>query len=102
MTFKVHITARAVVELERIHDELSAYSAAVADRTVDLIKQSILEISQFPRPYVLAPEAESATIERRHMVVGNHRVLYTIQDDAVRIYTIVHTSQRSVNPKDFT
>ena len=77
MTFEIHVYPRAVYDLDRIHDYLSDYSIAAADHTCDLIQHAIFELRGFPRRYAQAPESRHCSIELRHLIVGNYRVIFT-------------------------
>ena len=100
MSFTINMHARAMAELDAIHDSLSAYSETAADRTYALIKDGILGLSDFPRRYAIAPESERSSIEVRHLIIGNYRVLYSIIGATVSVWRVVHGARRAIDPID--
>ncbi len=101
MIFALRFNPRAAADIEEIHDFLAAYSSAAADQTLDLIQQAISGLREFPRRYAVAPESEKASIELRHLIVGNYRVIYSILGNVVFVYRVVHATRRTLNPMDF-
>jgi plasmid stabilization system protein ParE len=100
MTYIIDFIPRADADLDAVHESLSAYSERTADKTVLLIKDAILSLSDFPRRFAVAPESLGASIEIRHLVVGNYRVLYQIIGDKVQVMRIVHAAQDTLKPID--
>jgi plasmid stabilization system protein ParE len=100
MSFVIDMRPAALADLNNIQGSLSAYSEQTADRTYALIKDGILSLEDFPRRFALAPESSRATIEIRHLVIGNYRVIYTIAYEAVRVLRIVHAAQKPLDPKE--
>ena len=100
MSFLIDIRPAAEADLNDIHERLSAYSEDTGNRTYSLLKDAICSLQEFPRRFALAPESTGATLEVRHLVVGNYRVLYTIIGNVVRVARVVHGAQRSLDPKE--
>ena len=102
MTFQIHIQGNAVVDLESIHEYLSAYSQDAAERTYASVKQAILGLAEFPRRYAVAPESARASVEIRHLIVGNYRILYSIIGETVTVRRVVHAAKDLMDPMELT
>jgi plasmid stabilization system protein ParE len=99
MKFDIDIHPRAVSDLEEIVSYIGAYSSDAADRTYLLIKHGIVSLSDFPRRCAKAPESSRTSLELRHLIIGNYRVLYSIIGNKVHVWRIVHAAQ-TINPAE--
>jgi plasmid stabilization system protein ParE len=98
MRFKIDVHPQAVSELEGIHAYLSEFSSDAADRTFLLLKHGIVSLSDFPRRCPQAPESVGASVEIRHLVVGNYRILFSIIGQTVHIWRVRHGAQDHLDP----
>jgi toxin ParE1/3/4 len=99
MTFVVYVRPRALAELQEIQGFLAEQSPAAADHVFAMIKHAILSLSEFPRRCALAREDPRSSVELRHLIVGNHRVLFYIVGDVVTVCRVVHAAQ-DLDPSD--
>ena len=95
------IEDEAVADLDSIHEFLSAYSEASAERVYEELKRKILSLDRFPRRCPQAPESARSTIELRHLLVGNHRVIFSILGTTVHVYRVVSAARGPLDPSHF-
>lgn len=90
MIKSVKVTPKAEMDLLTIWSYIADNNIEAADRIVDTIEESFVNISLHPhigRRSVHYPE------EMRYVVVGKHLVIYGVTDEDVLIYRIVHSSR---------
>ena len=93
MTYHIHVTASAAVDMVSMHGDLSVISPELAERVYMMIEKAIASLSEFPKRYALAPEAAIHGKEIRQLVVGNYRILYMVVIGTVSIARVRHTAQ---------
>ena len=98
MTYRIHITAAAVADMEAIHAHVAETSPEAAERAYTLIENAISSLTDFPKRYALAPEAATHEKEVRQMVVGRYRVLFMVIIETVNILRVRHTAQAPLMP----
>ena len=101
MKFTLDIHPRAIADLDEIHAQLADYSPDAADRIYTMIKHGVLSLSDFPRRCPQAPESARASIEMRHLIVGNYRVIFTIIGRTVHVWCIRHAARDMFDPSEF-
>ena len=96
---EVRWTPQAADDLEAITDFIATDSPHYASLFVIDVFSAIERIQMFPRSGRVVPEAQSADI--REIVLGNYRVVYRLQNDAVVVLTVWHGS-RLLDPSRLT
>jgi toxin ParE1/3/4 len=85
------VTARA--QLDAAADYIATDSPSAADAFVRRIDESVARLASFPRMGKLI--AETSDRERRELIVGRYRVVYSLSDDVVRILRVRHGARRA-------
>ncbi len=83
--FKIETLASANDEIENIIDYIALDSIVNALNWYDNIKEKIRSLETMPERCPKAPENELVDFTIYHLVIGNYRVLYRIERDAVQI-----------------
>jgi len=83
--YKIETLASANDEIENIIDYIALDSIVNALNWYDNIKEKIRSLETMPERCPKAPENELANFTIYHLIIGNYRVLYRIQNDAVQI-----------------
>lgn len=90
---EVIFSARAIRDIERIHDYIAKESVRYADGQVRRILNAADLIETFPRGGRTVPEIEHPAF--REVIVGNYRIVYFIGgDDRAEILTVFHGRRR--------
>ncbi len=91
--FKVNIPNSVI-------DEIEYYVARIADDSVDnaiewyqAIEQKIYTLDEFPARCPIADENQFYDIEIRHLIFGDYRIIFRIEDMTVQILHVKHGSQ---------
>jgi plasmid stabilization system protein ParE len=104
MTYRVKIAAAAEREAYEIFDWLLAKTRQHAPRWLDGWFVACHSLAEFPRRCPLAPEAEEAKRDVRHLLYGTrsnaYRILFLIQNDVVHILHVRHGARRRMNPDE--
>jgi toxin ParE1/3/4 len=87
---RVEISTRAERELQGIKDRIARDSAQRASAFVVEITNLILGLEIFPLRGSTVPERPLAKQGYRHLVHGEYRVIYGIEDGVVWVVRVIH------------
>src|SRR5688572_26613184 len=97
MAHAVHITARALREIDGALDWLAERSRAVAVRWHERLMQAVRSLENNPERCALAPESEWYPGEVRQLLHGKgrgvYRILFEVRGDTVYILRVRHSAQ---------
>lgn len=100
MTYhEVIVQPRAEREIRETHRFLATTSPASAERWLNGISKAVLSLEEMPGRCPLAPEAVHFKRRIRHLIHGNHRILFFVTGRHVRVLTIRHTSRKPLKRK---
>jgi plasmid stabilization system protein ParE len=88
---KLTWTAKALSDLERLHDFLSPVSRQAAVRTVQALAAAPTRLLDYPR--IGEALGEFAPREVRRILVGGYEIRYEIKDDAITVLRLWHTRE---------
>jgi toxin ParE1/3/4 len=89
-TYKVLLTRHAQGDLAEIYDYISSDSPENAAAFVLTIEERVVSLVTMPERAPLIPENELLGTGHRHLVHGNYRIIFRIQDDSVFVLRIIH------------
>jgi plasmid stabilization system protein ParE len=106
MKYKLVVSARAEQDRDRAFEWYSAnYSPEYAVRWYEVISKAMLSIVQNPQLCHRARENQSVSFDLYEVLFGKrrskHRILFTLEDDAVVILHIRHSARRDLTEDDF-
>ena len=91
---KVVWSAWALQQLEEIHQWYAANATpAVADHIIVEILDAIRLLAQFPHGGQVEPWLQHHGLDHRRVVVGNHKVVYLVTPDEVRVIDVFDARQ---------
>jgi plasmid stabilization system protein ParE len=64
-----------------------------AAKWVRHVRRRIASLSLHPLRCELIPEDDESHFEYRHLLFGNYRVIYRVQDDVVLVMRVFHASR---------
>jgi len=86
-------TDQAIADLTNIAEFIRKDSAKYAKITVQRIRTSARQISQFPLSGRIVPETEIKIL--REIIIGNYRLIYKIvSNERIDIITVFHSSKQ--------
>jgi toxin ParE1/3/4 len=92
-------TESARADLRVIHAFIAKDSRVYAQRMIDRIKKAVETLRRFPGSGTQVHEWDRPDI--REILVGNYRVIYSLEERKVVILTVIHAaSQLSDDPTD--
>jgi plasmid stabilization system protein ParE len=104
MARSVHITARALREIDEALDWLGARSRAAAVRWHEQLLEAVRSLEDNPERCGLAPESEWYPGELRQLLQGKrwgvYRILFEVRGDTVYILRVRHSAQGLLEPDD--
>ena len=90
---RLNWTDQAITDLINIAEFIRKDSAKYAKITVQRIRTSARQISQFPFSGRLVPETEMDIL--REIIIGNYRLIYKIvSKERIDIITVFHSSKQ--------
>jgi plasmid stabilization system protein ParE len=104
MRYTVHITTRALLEIEASLEWLSQRSARAALRWYERLMEAIQSLETNPLRYPLAVEDELYEGELREFLHGKrrgvYRVLFEVRGNRVFIVRVRHSARDFLRPED--
>jgi plasmid stabilization system protein ParE len=106
MKYQIEMLPRAIAELRSIVLWWAEHhSSEQAGRWLIGIEAAIGDLANHPEQHSLAIEADSFPFEVRELHYGvkrrkTHRVLFTIREDVVRVYSVRHLAQDVLTAED--
>ena len=94
MRYDVVILAAAEAELDEAYRFIREDSQSRAKRWREKLLSKARSLRAFPGRCAIAPESFALGVEVRQLVVGNYRVLFTIDGSTVTIRHIRHAARR--------
>lgn len=102
MAHSVHITTRALREIDAALEWLSERSRAAAVRWHEQLLEAVRSLENNPERCELAPESERSPGEIRQLLYGKrrgvYRVLFEVRGDTVYILRVRHSAQALLDP----
>jgi toxin ParE1/3/4 len=92
----VIFTTTALNDLREIQAFLEEISESYADKTVDEIYERAFDLVNFPEMGQREPLLLKYSIIYRYLIQGDYKIIYSIENEEVRINRIFDTRQ---NPK---
>ena len=89
-------TATALNDLKEIQAFLAEISEIYADKTIDEIYERAFDLENFPEMGPREPLLIKYSIIYRYLVQGDYKIIYSIENEEVRINRVFDTRQ---NPK---
>ena len=96
VSYRVLIQPQASEDIEAAYGRSHERAAASLNGAFSAIES----LTEFPRRCALAPEDEVFDPEIRHLLHGGFRILFTVQEDQLRILHIRHGARRPLGPSD--
>lgn len=102
MAHSVHITARALREIDAALEWLTERSRPAAVRWHQQLTEAIRSLENNPERWGLAPESEWYSGELRQLLHGNrrgaYRILFEVRGDTVYVLRVRHSAQALLEP----
>ena len=94
MNYEIDIRDSALEDLDLARRWISRGSASRAESWLNGARAAIETLRSFPRRCPIAPEDQEFDFEVRHLLYGEFRILFTVDDDVVRVLHVRHGARR--------
>ena len=101
--YQTILAPRALTEAEAAYAYIARDSHRAAERWFADLLEAVECLSRFPQRCPPAPEDERFRIGLRHLILGNYRILFTIDEvsKTVHVPLIRHGARRLPEPEEF-
>lgn len=86
-------TRRASIQLESAQDYIANDDPHAADAFLDRILEMVDELLRFPEIGRVIPEYENPNFRER--IIGRYRLMYTVEEQIIRILALYHEAQET-------
>ena len=100
MSYTVIIEERAKADIRAAALWMAQFSPEKATLWHFEIEEAILSLEEMPKRCPRARESQYFKREIRHLIFGKYRILFTIEDETVRILHVRHSAQDYWHPDD--
>ncbi len=91
--FKVNIPHSVIDEIEYYVERIAEDSVTHAIKWYQEIEQKIYTLDEFPARCPIADENQFYDFEIRHLIFGDYRIIFRIEDTTVQILYVKHCAQ---------
>jgi addiction module RelE/StbE family toxin len=92
--FAVKLTSTAQSDIARIWEYIAQDSPLAANDFIDQIESRVFSLSDNPERQPVIPESEHLhTLQYRHLVYKDYRIIYRVQSNEVFVMRIFHGSK---------
>lgn len=91
--YRVEITKLAEFDIREIYEYISRDNKTVAVKWIEEIEQQVKFLENFPMRCPVIPEALELGIDYRHLIYGNYRTIFKIEDMKAIIMRVVHAAR---------
>jgi len=91
--FHVEITVSAERDVREICDFIARDKPRAADQWIRTIHRKIRSLKSMPQRHEVIPEARELGVEYRHIISGNYRTIYRIDEDWVIVLRVIHAAR---------
>ena len=88
--YRVEITNVAELDILQIFQYVASDNQMAAMKLVSEIERQIDSLEQFPLRCPVIPESRDLGIEYRHIIYGNYRTIFRIDESRVIIMRVIH------------
>jgi plasmid stabilization system protein ParE len=88
--YRVEITQTAETDIREIGRYIALDSERAAGKWRDELTRQIGSLEQFPLRCPVIPESRELQREYRHLIYGQYRTIFRVDDDRVIILRVIH------------
>jgi plasmid stabilization system protein ParE len=94
--YRVDITPEAQGDIQAVRDFIALDRPQAATRWAKEARRLIRSLGTFPERYEIIPETEEMVFARdyRHLLFGNYRIIYCVQETRVAVMRVVHAARQ--------
>ncbi|MBV9124351.1 MAG: type II toxin-antitoxin system RelE/ParE family toxin [Planctomycetes bacterium] len=91
--FRVEITPSAERDVRSIQAFIARDKKKAAAPWVREFTRQVRSLESMPLRYEVIPEAPDLGVEYRHIIFGNYRTIYRVQENRVIILRVIHAAR---------
>lgn len=100
MAYTIIVEERAKADIRTAALWMAQFSPEKATLWHFEIEEAILSLEKMPNRCPRARESQFFTQEIRHLIFGKYRILFTVEDETVRILHVRHSAQDYWRPAE--
>lgn len=91
--YSVEITEIAELDIKEIFEFISVDNKTAAIKWVEEIERQIDSLEKFPLRCPLIPEVQELGEKYRHLIYGNYRTIFRIEESKAIIMRVIHSAR---------
>lgn len=92
-SFRVETAAPAEVDVRGIYNFIARERKGAAAKWMRGVRAAILSLRSLPERYERLPETDLLALDCRHIIYGNYRIIYRVEEPRVRVLRVVHAAR---------
>jgi toxin ParE1/3/4 len=93
-SFRVETAAPAEVDMRAVYNLIARDRKVAAGKWLRGALAAIRSLRTLPERYERVPEDELLTFDCRHIIYGNYRIIYRVEEKQVRVMRVIHSARR--------
>jgi plasmid stabilization system protein ParE len=93
-SFRVEISVGAEGDLLAIHNEIAQDKPRAAAKWVRAMLNAARSLRSMPFRHEVIPEADETGLEHRHLIRGNYRIIYRVEERKVLVVRVIHAARQ--------
>jgi plasmid stabilization system protein ParE len=91
--FRVEITSKAESDILAMRDFIAGDKPRTAAKWLRELWMQIASLQRNPLRYEIIPEAAQGEEPYRHVLFGNYRTIYSVDEDTVTVLRVFHAAR---------
>ena len=91
--YRVEITKTAESDIQEIFQYITTDHETAAKKLIKEVEHQINSLERFPMRCPVIPESRELGKEYRHIIYGNYRTIFRIDDARVIIMRVIHSAR---------
>jgi len=91
--YRVRLAPRAENDIQAYHAYIARQRRRAAAKWYREVKKKIQSLRSSPFRCEIAPEAEEAGLDFRHLLFGNYRIIFRVEGEEVQVARVIHAAQ---------
>ena len=91
--YRIEITKTAKQDVASAHEIIARDKPKAAAKWVRVFDRHVRSLRYLPMRYEVIPEVDEIQVPYRHIIWGNYRILYKIEEDLVTIVRVINAAR---------
>lgn len=91
--YRIEITEGAKQDMASVHDFIARDKPKAAAKWVRTFDRHVRSLRDYPMENEVIPEVVETQFSYRHVAWGNYRIIYSVEEDIVRVMRVFHAAR---------